>query len=49
MTSYFEDFNKSMKEKFRIPKSLVEAHEKDIFFLVDSDNTYAQVVMPRIR
>ena len=41
MTSYFEDFKKSMKERFRIPKSLVEAHEKDICFLVDTNNTYA--------
>ena len=41
-TSYFEDFKKSMKERFRIPKSLVEAHEKDIYFLVDTKNTYAQ-------
>ena len=30
MTSYFEDFKKSMKERFRIPISLVEAHAKDI-------------------
>ena len=25
MTSYFEDFKNSMKERLRIPKSLVEA------------------------
>ena len=49
MTCYFEDFKKSIKERFRIPKSLVEAHEKDIYFLVDTDNTYAQVVMARVR
>ena len=49
MTSYFEDFKKSMKERFRIPKSLVEAHEKDIYFLVDTDNTYAKAIMPRVR
>ena len=49
MTNYFEDFKKSMKERFRIPKSLVGAHAKDIFFLVDANNTYAHVVMPRVR
>ena len=39
--SYFEEFKKSMNARYRIPKSLVEAHAKDIYFLVDTDNTYA--------
>ena len=29
--------------------SLNEKHEKDIFFLVDIDFTYIQVVIPRVR
>ena len=37
MTSYFEDFKKSIKERFRIPMSLVETHAKDICFLVDTN------------
>ena len=49
MTSYFEDFKKSMKQRLRIPVSLVEKHEKDIFFLVDIDFTYIQVAIPRVR
>ena len=31
MTSYFEDFNQSMKKRLRIPTSLVEKHYDDIF------------------
>ena len=41
MIGYFEDFKKSMKARFKIPVSLVETHENDIFFLVDTDFTYA--------
>lgn len=44
MTSYFEDFNKSMKKRPRIPISLVEKHFNDVFFLVDTDFTYVQAV-----
>ena len=49
MTSYFEDIKKSMKQRLRIPVSLVEQHINDIFFLVDIDYTYIQVAMPRVR
>ena len=41
MTSYFKDFKKEMKQRFRIPKSLIETYAKDICFLVDTDYTYA--------
>ena len=37
MTSYFEDFKKSMKQRLRIPVSLVEKHVNNIFFLLDID------------
>ena len=49
MTSYFEDFKKEMKQRFRIPKSLVETCAKDILFLVDTNYTYAQAIMSRVR
>ena len=49
MTFYFGDFKKAMKERSRIPMSLVEKHAKDVFFLVDLDITYVQVVLPRVR
>ena len=48
MTSYFEDFKKSIKKRMRIPISLVEQHVNDICFLVDIDYTYIQVVIPRV-
>lgn len=49
MTSYFEDFKQSMKQRMRIPVSLTEKYEKDICFLIDIDFTYVQAVLPRIR
>ena len=49
MTSYFQDFKKSMKQRLRIPISLVEQHYNDIFFLVDIDYTYIQAIVPRVR
>ena len=45
----FAKFKKSMKVTFRIPTSLFEAHVKDICFLVDTNSTYDQVVVPRVR
>ena len=38
-----------MKQRLRIPISLVEQHVNDIYFLVDIDYTYVQVVVPRVR
>ena len=49
MTSYFEDFKKTMKGRVRGPISLVEKHVHDICFLVDIDFTYIQVAIPRVR
>ena len=49
MTSYFEDFQKTMKGRMRIPISLAEKHVQDICFLVDIDFTYIQVEVPRVR
>ena len=48
MTSYFEDFKKSMKQRLRIPVSLVEKYYGDVCFLVDVDFTNVQVVVPRV-
>ena len=39
MTSYFEDFKRSMKQRLRILIFLVEQHYNDICFLVDIDYT----------
>ena len=39
-TNYIEDFKKSMKERSRIPVSLVEQEYNDVYFLVDADYTY---------
>lgn len=49
MTSYYEDFKKIMKQRTRIPVSLVEKHVNDICFLVDIDFTYIQEAIPRVR
>ena len=49
MTSYFEDFKKSMKKRSRIHVCLVEQHYNDFCFLVDANFTYFQVVIPRVR
>ena len=49
MTSYFEDFKKFMKQRMRILISLVDKHVHAIFFLVDIDYTYIQVIVPRVR
>ena len=48
MTNYFEDFKKYMKQRMRIPVSLVDQYYNDIFFLFDIDYTYLQVVVPRV-
>ena len=49
MTSYFEDFKKSMKVRMRILVSLVEKHYNDICFLVDVDYTFVQATTQRVR
>lgn len=49
MTSDFEDFEQSMKQRMWIPISLTEQYVKDIFFLVDIDYTYIQAVIARVR
>lgn len=38
-----------MKERLRIPVSLVEKHYDDICFLVDVDYTFVQATTPRVR
>ena len=40
MTSYFEDFKKTMKQRLRILVSLVKKHVNHVCFLVDVDYTY---------
>lgn len=48
MTSYFEDFNKSMKQRLRIPILLVEYHYNDMCFLDDANHTYVQETIPKV-
>ena len=38
-----------MKQRLRIPVSLVEQYYNDVFFLVDVDYTYVQEAIPRVR
>ena len=38
-----------MNKKLRIPISLVEKYFDDVFFLVDTNYTYFQVAVPRVR
>ena len=40
MTSYFEDFKNTMKQRLRIHVLLVEQHVNDLFFLVAIDYAY---------
>ena len=49
MKIYFEDFKKSMKERIRIPISLVEKHYNYVFFLVNVNYAYVQAATPRVR
>lgn len=49
LTSYFEYFKKFMKQRLRIPISLVEKHYDDFVFLVDANHTYVQATIPRVR
>lgn len=46
--NYFETFKEKMQRKFRIPRKLVEDYEQDIYFMVDYDKVYIQVVKPRV-
>ena len=48
MDNYFDAFKENKNNRFRIPKKLVDDYKDDIFFMVDSDEIYIQVVRPRI-
>ena len=37
-----------MNNRFKIPKKLVEDYKDDVFFMVDNDTIYIQVVNPRV-
>ena len=49
MTSYLENFKKTMRKRPRIPIFLLENHVNDVCFLVDIDYTYIQASIPRVR
>ena len=48
LDNYFEVFKEKMNNRFRIPPKLVEDYKDDIFFMVDCDMVYIQVVIPRV-
>lgn len=48
MDNYFHAFEEKMNNRIQIPKKLIEDYKDDIFFMVDSDKVYIQVVKPRI-
>lgn len=48
MDNYFEVFKKKMNNRSRIPPNLVEDYKDDVFFMVDYDRVYIQVVIPRV-
>lgn len=48
MDKYFDDFKKKMKNKMRIPKSVVHHYFDDICFMVDTNFTYAEEILPRV-
>ena len=48
MDIYFEEFKKRMKIRMRIPKEQVTRYFNDIFFFVDSNNTFVHEVKMRI-
>lgn len=48
MNNYFEKFKEKMKNRFRIPRKLVEDFEQDICFMVDYEKVYIQAVKPRV-
>ena len=48
MDNYFEIFKEKMNNRFKIPKQLVEDYKDDVYFMVDNDRVYIQVVRPRI-
>ena len=48
MDNYFDAFKEKMNSEFKIPKKLVDDYKDDIFYMVNSDKVYIQVVRPRI-
>ena len=48
MDNYFYAFKEKMNKKFRIPKNLIDDYKDDVYFMVDSDKVYIQVVRLRI-
>ena len=48
MENYFEEFKMKIKNRMRIPKSIVDEYYDEIYFIVDTDSIYAQVFFLRI-
>ena len=48
MEIYFEEFKNKMKNRIRIPKSVVDNYFDDIYFMVDTYFIYTHAVLPRV-
>lgn len=48
LDGYFDEFKGKMKNEMRIPMLVVDHYYDHIFFMVDTNFTYAWVVRPRI-
>ena len=48
MDGYFDEFKGKKKKNIRIHKSVVDEYYDDIYLMVDTNYTYAQVVLPRV-
>lgn len=45
---YFNDFQAKMRQRERIPQSIVDKYEKQICFVIKRDEVWMEAVTPRI-
>ena len=38
-----------MKQRYKIPPSMVDKYKDEIWFMVEIDNTYMEVLVPRVK
>lgn len=48
MDGYYEEFKGKMKNRLRIPQSVIDHYYEDICFMMEIDFTYVQVPLPRL-
>ena len=44
-----KSFQSEMKLRYKIPPSMVEKYKDDFCFMVGTNNTYMEVVIPRVK